>query len=109
MSLMSSKVAADRNPTHHQFEPGNGYVNHGGPPQIPNPVLIKKNCVPKANAQDGSEHQLRAPTGAIVVLKWLPTHQAWGSPSIDRGNRLAWTADYLSNAGWEYMKPAKVR
>lgn len=106
MSLMSHRAAAEQNPTHHQFEPGNGYVNHGGPPMVPNPVLLKKNCLPKDTSLDGTLHLLRAPTGTAMTMIWLPVHRAWANTRIDRGNRLAWTADHLSKAGWEYLKPA---
>lgn len=95
--------------TKHSFVPGIGYIAQAEPPKfLPHPEG-GKNCAPPAGTNDGSRHTLRSPGGKVAGIEktflWVAAEQAW-EPSIMGGNRLAWTADHLSKAGWEYVGPA---
>ena len=49
---------------------------------------------------------LRPPNGAPPMeMVWHAGERAWGPMRPDKGNRMAWTPDHLSKAGWEYVGP----
>jgi hypothetical protein len=90
--------------TKHQFLHGIGYVPHGGPPDIPTGAQGGKNCLPATGAANGSIHILKPSHGAPPMrMRWVAAEQAWAGLNQAKGNRLAWTADHLSRAGWEYV------
>ncbi len=104
--LVSRKSALAKQ-THHQLVPGLGYLPHAGPPDLPPDAIGNKNCKPPLNTADGSEHILQ-PAGGHPPMKmtWVAAESAWASMKPGKGNRMAWTCDHLSKAGWEYLSPA---
>ena len=94
--------------TRHSFVPGLGYVEHAEPPSFTPHPDGGKNCAPPPGTKTGSEHVLRSPGGKAGIEKtflWITAERAWEPVELG-GNRLAWTADHLSKAGWEYVGPA---
>lgn len=109
--LRSSRQSAEASPHTHRLVLGRGYLNIAKEPEIKNPVdaKLRKNCVPALNTETGTTHVLAPPGGGKgVVMIWNKGHQAWSSILPFQGNRLAWKADYLSRAGWEYLRPQQV-
>lgn len=91
----------------HQFVPGLGYVAHSGPPELPPGSNGTASCLPKSDAADGSLHLMQPPHGhPPIAMRWVALEKAWASIQPERGNRLAWPADFLSKAGWAYLRPA---
>lgn len=100
------RAEAHKNPTHHQFVPGLGYISHGGPPDLPAGATGSKNCAPLAGVKDGSAHFMQPPGGhPPMMMIWLADAGAWRAFHPGKGNRIAWTTDHLSRAGWEYIDP----
>ena len=98
---------AVKNRTGHQFIPGMGFLNCGGPPELPATAKGTKNCVPAPNTADGSAHLLQPPGGAKpMLMKWAAAEAAWAHPIPGKGNRMAWTTGHLSAAGWAYVGPS---
>jgi hypothetical protein len=109
-AFVVEKTAAQRKKTHHQFIPGIGYIAHDGPPELPAGVNGTKNCDPAKGTKDGSLHLLRPPNGhPPLAFEWIAAERAWESVQPERGNRLAWPADHLKRAGWEYVGPTDDR
>ena len=109
--LRSSRASAEASPHTHRLVLGRGYLNIAKEPEIKNPVAPKdrKNCAPAFNVETGTTHLMRSPGGGPdVIMIWNKGHQAWSSILPFQGNRLAWKADYLSRAGWEYLRPQQV-
>jgi hypothetical protein len=106
-SPIVSRKSAHLKMTHHQYIDGIGYLVHEGPPELPlGHGGGSKNCEPSKGTKDGSEHFLQPPRGAPeMILVWVEAERAWRPPHPGRGNRLAWSTDYLSRAGWEYLQP----
>ena len=101
-----SRKEAIKQRTRHQFVPGLGYLVHSGPPELPPTARGTKNCAPPAGAKDGGVYMLRPPNGAPPMeMVWHGVERAWGPTRADKGNRMAWTPDHLSKAGWEYVGP----
>ncbi len=89
--------------THHQFLPGIGYIAHSGPPALPDRPPGTKSCKPPAGTKDGSVHLMKPGTGGPPIrMLWIAGEGAWASLKIGKGNRLAWSAAFLTAAGWEY-------
>lgn len=108
MSLIVPRQTAQAKPTHHQFVTGLGYVRHDGPPPLPRGAQGSKNCKPAPKTEDGSVHTLRIPGGRVVrEMVWHASAQAWG-PARGQGNRMAWSPEHLSKAGWEYVGPRRT-
>ncbi len=104
-SPIVNRAAAHKQPKHHQFVPGLGYIAHDAPPDLPPGANGSKNCAPAPGTKDGTPHDLRVPGGAqTMALVWR--EGAWHSPTLGKGNRLAWDPAHLSRAGWEYVGPA---
>ncbi len=105
-SPLVSRIEALKKPTHHQFVPGIGYLVHSGAPEIPDGAKGGKNCKPADRTKDGSRHLLKPPGGhPPLLMAWVASEGAWSALKHGAGNRLAWTAEHLSAAGWEYLKP----
>ena len=99
-----SRVQALKQMTHHQFLPGVGYLQHSGPPDLPEAAKGTKNCSPPANTPNGSFHLLKPPTGAPpLTLIWVASEKAWASQHPGKGHRLAFSTNHLMRAGWEYV------
>jgi len=106
-SPLVDRATAYKKLTQHQFIPGMGYLAHSGPPELPAVAKGTKNCIPPAGTKDGSAHVLKPPGGAPPMrMLWIEAERAWASPKPATGNRLAWTTDHLTKAGWEYIKAA---
>lgn len=107
MIPLATRRAAMLDPTRHQFVRGLGHIPHGAEPDLPPGYPPgSANCLPPAGAADGSVHIMNPSHGAPPMrMRWLAAHQAWAPLSPEKGNRMAWTADYLSRAGWEYAGP----
>lgn len=91
-------------PAEHAFLPGHGYVKLGHP-ALP-PRLIKQgplsNAAPPAGTNNGTRHELQPPMKAQpMVFTWNAGH--WFR---EKGNRIAWTPEYLAANGWSYLGPA---
>lgn len=107
--FLVTRSTAHAKKTHHQMVAGLGYVAHSGPPELPPGSDGSANCDPPATTADGSVHLLRPPNGARpIAMKWVVAERAWESMTPDRGNRLAWPADFLKKAGWAYMSAAPI-
>jgi hypothetical protein len=109
--LRSSRESAEASPHTHRLVLGKGYLNLAKEPDIKTPVDAKarKICVPAFNVETGTTHAMRPPGGGLdVIMIWNKGHQAWSSILPFQGNRLAWKADYLSRAGWAYMRPQSL-
>ena len=105
-----SRAEAHRKMTHHQYVDGLGFLAHSGPPELPAAAQGSKNCAPPSSTKDGSPHLLRPPGGhPDMILLWVAAENAWRSTHPGKGNRLAWTTDHLSKAGWEYVGPVKKK
>lgn len=102
-AIPSNRQVAIRNKTGHSFTAGIGYVQHGEPP-LPLPGKHPDNrCSPSAIVKDGSSHFLRVPGGSREMpFQWVAAEKAWERPG---GRRMAFTAAYLSKAGWVYSRP----
>lgn len=109
-SPIVNKAAAHQRMTHHQFLPGIGYLAHGGAPDVPAGIKGGRNCKPPSGTRDGSVHLLRSAHhgSADKRFRWVAAEGAWASLKPAAGNRLAWTAEHLSAAGWEYSGPAEA-
>lgn len=95
--------------TSHQHVSGVGYIVHSGPPELPQGYPVgSKPCTPLAGAADGSLHVLRAPQGVEMRMRWVGSESAWAALKSDGGNRMAWPPSYLSQAGWEYLRPEET-
>jgi hypothetical protein len=102
-----SRSVAMKAQTRHQFVMGLGYIEHSAPPEIPATAKGGKGCHPDAAAADGSVHVLKPSHGAAEMkMRWVAAEKAWAAIKPGSGNRLAWTSDFLSAAGWEYVGPA---
>lgn len=99
----SSRGRAHRSPTTHAFVPGVGYIEFASPP-VANPGSAPAHLAnPPKGTPDGSYHFLIVPGGGRrLVFRWTSGH-AWSRAG---GKRLAFTADYLSRAGWVYQGSA---
>lgn len=95
--------------TAHQFVAGLGYVAHAEMPVPPANAAGGQNCEPPAKAADGSRHLLKHVGGGSRTFTWVAAERAWAPIKHGEGNRLAWTVDYLSKAGWEYVGKAKAK
>jgi hypothetical protein len=105
-----NRAAALKNPTHHQFIVGVGYLNHGCEPDVPASYPSSKTCHPASDAADGSSHWLKPSHNAPPMqLIWIASHKSWRTAHPGKGNRMAWTADYLARAGWSYQKPVETK
>jgi hypothetical protein len=105
--MFVNRTEAMKNPTRHQYVEGIGYIPHSGPPEFGSPVKMPKNCLPPAGTKDGTLHEMIPPNGAKpVTMAWWAKHKAWAALHPGKGNRLCWTVDHLSRAGWEYGNPA---
>lgn len=97
--------------TKHSFVPGIGYIAQAEAPKFAPHPAGGKNCAPPAGTANGSRYTLRSPGGKDGSIEktflWVAAEQAW-EPEIMGGNRLAWTVDHLSKAGWECVGPAKA-
>lgn len=91
--------------THCQYVHGQGFLDHGAPPALPADASGTANCVPDDGAQNGSVHIMRTPGGTEMNMIWHADEGAWGATVLGKGNRLAWTPEHLSKAGWEYLRP----
>lgn len=92
--------------TSHQHVTGIGYIVHSGPPELPPSYPVgSKPCSPPAGAADGSLHVLKSPQGGEIRMRWVAAESAWASLKSEAGNRMAWSPSYLSQAGWEYLRP----
>lgn len=109
-ALHSSKEAAEKSPTTHRLVLGRGYVNIGKEPAIKEiDKKEQRNCAPPPNTLNATTHLLSPPgNGTPVIMRWLSMQKAWASILPFQGNRMAWTADYLSRAGWAYMRPQSL-
>lgn len=106
-SFVVNKSTALARKTHHQFCPGIGYVAHSGPPELQPGSNGSANCIPAATAADGTLHLMQPPQGhPPITMRWVAVERAWESLQPERGNRLAWPADYLRKVGWAYLRPA---
>jgi hypothetical protein len=104
-----NRTEAMRDPTRHQYVEGIGYVAHSGAPEFA-PVRAPKNCAPPAKTADGSHHMLKPPSGGKpIMMVWWAKHRAWATIHPGKGNRLCWTTDHLSKAGWEYGELVKAQ
>lgn len=107
-SPLVSRDEALAKPMHHQYVIGIGYLAHDGPPDLPASASGRKGCCPKKDAAEGSLHVMKPPNGAgPVIMLWSRKHQAWSALNPGKGNRMAWSAEFLMRAGWEYVRPAK--
>jgi hypothetical protein len=107
MTIVKRAVAM-QSKTSHQFIRGVGYLQHADPPDIPAGVEGGRNCSPPAGTEDGSVHVLNPSHGAPQMrLRWIAREGAWEPLKPGAGNRLAWTADHLSRAGWQYVGLAR--
>lgn len=105
-----SRSTATKDPTRHQFVKNIGFLMHDGPPELPPGYNGTANCAPAADAPDLSVHVLQTPgDGVEIRMKWLADHRAWSSMVFGKGNRLAWTPDHLSRAGWKYVGPVDAQ
>lgn len=109
-----TKDEALRRRTHCQYLHGQGFVDHGMPPELPEDATGSASCMAPVGAEDGSVHVLKPP-GAQPEMRmiWIAAESAWAPTVFGKGNRLAWTHDHLSRAGWRYVsalddeRPAK--
>jgi hypothetical protein len=107
-SPLVSRAVAMGKMTHHQFIRSVGFLAHSGPPDLEPHHQGKKNCAPKAGSANGSRHWLKPGNGhPDIVMTWVAAESAWASTKPDKGNRLAWSVEHLSRAGWEYVGPVK--
>jgi len=106
MPGLVNRTEAVKKPTHHQFIPGIGHLDHGAEPSLPAGRGGKKNCDPPPGTRDGSLHKMKASSGIVVVMKWITAARSWGPKRPGVGNRMAWTPKHLSVAGWELIGPA---
>ena len=96
-----TRAQALKNPTTHSFAPGVGYAHHPRPPKTNPGTMPTGLCSPSAGTPDGSKHVLSSPGGgAKLEFTWVALHSAWARSG---GLRMAFTADYLSRAGWTYV------
>lgn len=106
-AFVSTRSIALRRRTHHQFVPGIGYIAHAGPPELPPTANGRENCAPPGGTEDQSLHLLKPPGGAPpLAMVWHAGERAWGALKPEKGNRLAWSTDYLMRAGWKYVSVA---
>lgn len=85
--------------TTHSFAPGRGYWEHAQPPVVHNAAPVVQRCDPPPGTPDGSVHLLRY--GELKLpFTWISRERAWHRYG---GHRLAYTADYLTREGWEYV------
>ena len=111
MSLATvPKHVAHKRMTMHQFIPGVGYIEHGAHPEVPVGTNGGRNCLPPKGTADGTVHLLRSVqhNAAPIRMRWVAAEKAWASLKTATGNRLAWTTDHLSAAGWEYVSADTV-
>lgn len=96
----SNQVRAASAMTRHSFAPGRGYWEHDQPPILHNQgAPVAQRCDPPAGTPDGTKHTLRF--GSVdLVFTWVASERAWHRHG---GLRLAFTADYLTREGWEYI------
>jgi len=108
-SPIVSRSEAEQRPTHHQFVPGIGYIVHSGPPEMPQGRSgAGKPCKPPQGTEDGSLHFLQPPNQhPKMPMRWLAKHHCWAPMRHGQGNRLAWSDEHLSAAGWAYMRPVE--
>ncbi len=100
------RATAMKKQTGHQFVPGIGYIAHQDEPDVPPHPAGGKNCAPPSVITDGSRHVLRHAGGAEHVMRWVAAEKAWAPLRPGDGNRVAWSVDYLSRHGWEYVRVA---
>lgn len=106
MIASSTQERAQRSPHTHSFRPGTGYVDHGREPELANSVKNAAPCAPVGPSLPGTIHVLKPAGGGTIEMRW--TGKFWESPhSPSKGNRIAFTPDYLGRAGWSYLKPAE--
>ena len=86
----------------HSFIPLVGYVAHGEEPPVNNIGLSTTACDPPHDIKDGDHCLLRSAAGIVVEMTWVGAERAWAPLNIAQGNRLAWTAEHLSRAGWKF-------
>jgi len=102
-----SRAEALKRPTHHQYLHGLGYLVHSGPPELPEAARGEKNCAPPDGVGNRSRHVLQPPgKHPPMTMIWHAGDGAWMHPA-HKGNRMGWTPDHLSKAGWEYVGPVK--
>jgi hypothetical protein len=102
MPRMSTMAQAMSNPARHAFHPGVGYVEFLPHEQMLHGGAAPDACFPAGPTLDGSLHLLTSPGGPEMEFVWVARDQAWARFG---GNRLAWTAAYLSSHGWTYKGP----
>ena len=95
----SDAIQAASRMTHHSFAPGAGYIDHGTPLVSANINGPAGNCDPPEGTVDRSRHIL-ANGNATREFTWIAKDGAWARFG---GNRMAWTAVYLSQSGWCYV------
>jgi hypothetical protein len=107
MKQTDSKTAL-ANKTNCQYVAGQGFIDHGGPPPLPDGAVgDAATCSPPGDATDGSVHVLATPGAASEMrMVWHAAEGAWGPEIFGKGNRLAWTPAHLAAAGWRYLRSA---
>lgn len=99
---------AEASPAEHQFVPGGGYVYHGREPPIPTPAARRKPCDPPEGTKAGSLHILkRLPAGEETTMRW--GGGVWRPIVVQQqihARRMGFTPDFLSRAGWTYLRSA---
>lgn len=97
-----------RRRTHCQYIQGQGFIDHGMPPEVPADAAGTDNCLPDVGTADGSHHMLKPPGSAPEMrMIWHAAESAWAPLVFGKGNRLAWTHEHLSRAGWRYVGPVE--
>ena len=97
------RATALASPTAHRFVPGAGYLRCPPLPRSQVGMGSVGRADPPVDAKDGSVHVLVSPGGPVLEFVWMVRHRAWARPG---GWRMAFTADYLSRAGWVYKSTA---
>ena len=101
----ADRATALASPTTHRFVPGAGYLRCSPLPRPKMGADSVGRADPPVDVKDGSVHMLVSPGAPVLEFVWMARHRAWARPG---GWRMAFTADYLSRAGWVY-KPAVIK
>lgn len=102
----SSLGAAMRSPATHVFLPRRGYFDLGPLPPLQGHTHPADRANPPAGTRDRSWHALQPPGGhPPITFRWHAGVATWVRRD-SRAKRLGFKTEYLSKAGWVYLRPA---
>ena len=100
----SSYGTAVRDPAAHRFVRGAGYFNVGRMQNRPEHTAPAYQCFAPGGTQDRTWHALQPPGGRPPInFRWHADSRQWFRRD-GRAHRLGFNAEYLSRAGWTYLR-----